>query len=60
MDAAGLPARTGDVGLRRPDPVSVLAIVGGPVTSIRQDTSPRRDRDELIVLLASLALDTGP
>ncbi|WP_405427691.1 hypothetical protein [Micromonospora sp. NBC_00617] len=40
--------------------VSVLAIVAGPMTTIRQDASQRRDRDELIALLTSLTSDTDP
>ncbi|WP_433825975.1 DUF7380 domain-containing protein [Actinoplanes sp. CA-015351] len=40
--------------------VSVLAIVAGPVTTIRQDTSLRRDRDELMALLTSLTPATSP
>ncbi|XVU23009.1 DUF7380 domain-containing protein [Actinoplanes sp. CA-054009] len=39
--------------------VSVLAIVAGPVADIRHDTSQRRDREQMIAMLTSLAFDTG-
>jgi hypothetical protein len=40
--------------------VCLLAVVAGPITSVRPDATQRRDRAQLLAALTDLTVDAGP